>query len=215
MTSETGLRERKKEQTRLLLADTARRLFAERGFENVSVAEIARAADVSETTVFNYYPTKEDLVYSGLERFESELLRAVRERPAAETVIDAWGRFVLAPRGLFTAPDERTARELLAVGRMIAASPALLAHEEQIFARYTRALARLIAEEVRAPAGDVRPYVIANALIGVHRALIDYAREQLKNEPLDRERVARDLRRRGQAALQLLRGGIAEYAPKR
>ena len=79
MTSETGLRERKKEQTRLLLADTARRLFAERGFENVSVAEIARVADVSETTVFNYYPTKEDLVYSGLERFESELLRAVRE----------------------------------------------------------------------------------------------------------------------------------------
>ena len=215
MTSETGLRERKKEQTRLLLADTARRLFAERGFENVSVAEIARVADVSETTVFNYYPTKEDLVYSGLERFESELLRAVRERPAAEGVIDAWGRFVLAPRGLFAAPDERTARDLLAVGRMIAASPALLAHEEQIFARYTRALARLIAEEVRAPAGDLRPYVTANALIGVHRALIDYAREQLKNEPLDRERVARDVRRRGQAALELLRRGIGDYAPKR
>jgi AcrR family transcriptional regulator len=215
MTSATGLRERKKQQTRLLLADTARRLFAERGFENVSVAEIARAADVSETTVFNYYPTKEDLVYSGLERFESELLRAVRERPAAETVIDAWGRFVLAPRGLFAAPDERTARDLLAVGRMIAASPALLAHEEQIFARYTRALTRLIAEEVRAQAGDVRPYVTANALIGVHRALIDYAREQLKNEPLDRARVARDLRRRGQAALELLRGGIGDYAPKR
>ena len=215
MSSETGLRERKKEQTRLLLADTARRLFAERGFENVSVAEIARVADVSETTVFNYYPTKEDLVYSGLERFETELLRAVRERPAAETVIDAWGRFVLAPRGFFAAPDERTARDLLAVGRMIAASPALLAHEEQIFARYTRALARLIAEEVRAPAGDLRPYVTANALIGVHRALIDYAREQLKNEPLDRERVARDLRRRGQAALELLRQGIGDYAPKR
>jgi len=73
----------------------------------------------------------------------------------------------------------------------------------------------LIAEEVRAPAGDLRPYVTANALIGVHRALIDYAREQLKNEPLDRERVARDLRRRGQAALELLRRGIGDYAPKR
>ena len=62
MATETGLRERKKQQTRQLLAETARRLFAERGFENVSIVEIARAADVSEATVFNYFPTKEDLV---------------------------------------------------------------------------------------------------------------------------------------------------------
>jgi AcrR family transcriptional regulator len=214
MATETGLRERKKQQTRQLLTDTARRLFAERGFENVSVSEIARVADVSEATVFNYFPTKEDLVYSRLEQFENALLAAVRERPAGETVIDAFGRFILQPRGLFAAPDERTARELLAVGRMIAASPALLAREEQIFARYTRALARLIAGELRAPEGDLRPYVAAHALIGVHRALIDYVREQLKSEPLDRERLSRGLRRRGQAALELLRGGIGHYAPK-
>jgi len=139
--------------------------FAERGFENVSVSGIARAADVSEATVFNYSPTKEDLVYSGLELFESALLAAVRDRPEGETMIDAFARFILAPRGFFAAPDERTARELLAADRMIAASPALLAREEQIFARYTRALARLIADEMRTPAGDLRPYVIANALI--------------------------------------------------
>jgi AcrR family transcriptional regulator len=215
MASETGLRERKKQQTRQLLADAARRLFADRGFENVSVSEIARVADVSEATVFNYFPTKEDLVYSGLELFESALLAAVRDRPAGETVIDAFGRFVLEPRGLFAASDERTVGELLAVGRMIAASPALLAREEQIFARYTRALAHLIADEVRAPEGDVRPYVVANALIGVHRALIDYVREQLNSEPLDRRRLSRALRRRGQAALELLRDGIGDYAPKR
>lgn len=215
MATETGLRERKKQQTRELLTDTARRLFAERGFENVSVSEIARVADVSEATVFNYFPTKEDLVYSGLEVFESALLAAVRDRPIGESVIDAFGRFILEPRGLFAAPDERTARELLAVGRMIAASPALLAREEQIFARYTRALARLIADEVQAPEGDLRPYVTANALIGVHRALIDHVREQLKSEPLDRERLSRGLRRRGQAALELLRRGIGDYAPKR
>jgi AcrR family transcriptional regulator len=215
MATETGLRERKKQQTRQLLTDTARRLFAERGFENVSVSEIARVADVSEATVFNYFPTKEDLVYSGLEQFENALLAAVRERPAGETVIDAFGRFVLEPRGFFAAPDDRTARELLGVGRMIAASPALLAREEQIFARYTRALARLIADEARAADGDIRPYVVANALIGVHRALIDYVRERLSSEPVDREHLARGLGRRGQAALGLLRGGIGDYATKR
>ena len=58
-----GLRERKKQQTRELIAETARRLFTERGFERVTVAEIARAAEVSEQTVFNYFPTKEELVF--------------------------------------------------------------------------------------------------------------------------------------------------------
>src|SRR5919108_88818 len=90
MAAEPGLRERKKQRTRQLLADTARRLFSERGFEHVSVAEIARVADVSEATVFNYFPTKEDLVYSGLETFEEQLLAAVRERPRGQTVLDAF-----------------------------------------------------------------------------------------------------------------------------
>src|ERR1700754_608016 len=96
----TGLRERKKQQTRELIAETARRLFGERGFEHVSVAEIARVADVSEKTVFNYFPTNEDLVYWRLESFEDELLRTVREREVGESVLAAFGRFVRQPRGM-------------------------------------------------------------------------------------------------------------------
>jgi AcrR family transcriptional regulator len=203
------------EQEEVVERHVNRRLFAERGFENVSVAEIARVADVSEATVFNYFATKEDLVYSGLERFESDLLEAVRERPKGETVLDAFGRFILEPRGFLATRDERAARELVAVSRMIAVSPALLAREEQIFAHNTRALARVIAGEVRASEGDVRPYVTATALMGVHRGLIDHVRGQLIREPPERERLSRDLRRRGQAALELLRRGIGGYAPKR
>ena len=64
------------------------------------MAEIARAADVSTQTVFNYFPTKEDLVYWRLESFEGELLRTIRERAPGESVLAAFGRFVRAPRGM-------------------------------------------------------------------------------------------------------------------
>src|SRR3954454_18152863 len=98
-----GLRERKKQRTRERIAETARQLFAERGFDAVRVAEIAEAADVAEKTVFNYFATKEDLVYWRLEAFEDELLGAIRERKAGESVLDAFSRFVLAQRGLLAA----------------------------------------------------------------------------------------------------------------
>src|SRR6266496_5136190 len=96
MSTGPGLRERKKQQTRESIAETARRLFAERGFDDVTVAEVARAAAVSEGTVFNYFPTKEELFYSGMEVFEAKLVEAVRERPPGESVLAAFRRFVLA-----------------------------------------------------------------------------------------------------------------------
>src|SRR4029453_18007486 len=99
MSAEPGLRERKKQQTRQLIADTARRLFAERGFDRVTVAEIAREADVAEKTVFNYFPTKEDLFYSRLEAFQEELLAAIRTREPGETVLAGFRGFLLRQRG--------------------------------------------------------------------------------------------------------------------
>src|SRR5438876_202659 len=102
-----GLRERKKQRTRELIAETARRLFAERGFEAVTVAEVARASDVSEQTVFNYFPTKEDLVYWRLGAFEEHLLATVREREPGESALAAFRRFVLGQHGLLGRVDEQ------------------------------------------------------------------------------------------------------------
>src|ERR1700704_2780901 len=132
MEGELGLRERKKLRTR--------RMFAERGFDAVPVAAVARAAEVSEATVFNYFPTKEDLVFQGMEAFETDLLRAVRERPPGEPIVAAFGRFMLEPRGLLAAMDDDSATNLTAVSRMIASSPALQAREREIMARYTASL---------------------------------------------------------------------------
>src|SRR5919197_6500938 len=105
MDQQVGLRERKKRQTREAIAETARRLFSERGFERVTVAEIARAAGVAEKTVFNYFPTKEDLVYWRLESFEDELLETIRGRQPGESILAAFGRFVLTRRGLLAERD--------------------------------------------------------------------------------------------------------------
>src|SRR5262249_13086161 len=215
MTTELGLRERKKQRTRQLLSETARRLFSERGFEQVSIAEIAREAEVSEQTVFNYFPSKEDLVFSGLEAFEERLLAAIRERSHGQTLLAALGEFILEPRGFLAAEDDAAASELIAVTRMIAASPALLAREQQIFAGYTDTLAQLIADETGSRGGDLRPYMVANALIGVHRALISYVREQLAAGATDRRRLSRQVRRYGQNALALLAEGLGDYGARR
>jgi AcrR family transcriptional regulator len=209
----TGLRERKKQQTRELIAETARRLFGERGFERVSVAEIARVADVSEKTVFNYFPTKEDLVYWRLESFEAELLQTIREREPGESVLSAFGRFVRAPRGLLGSYDAEARERLAALTRMIVESRSLLAREQQIFAGYTASLAALIAEETGVSEDDVRPWVAANAMMGVHRRLIDFTREKIV-AGARHTALAREVLAQADDALALLEDGLGGYAVK-
>jgi AcrR family transcriptional regulator len=207
----TGLRERKKEQTRQLIAETARRLFTERGFERVTVAEIARAADVSEQTVFNYFRTKEDLVFWRLESFEADLLAAIRERAPGESVVTAFKSFVLMQRGLLGKTDPAAREQLAALTRMIIESPSLLAREQQIFAGYTASLAALIGGERGADPRDVEPWVAANALMGVHRALVQYARQRVV-EGARHPRLVRDVRAQADQAFTLLERGLGDYA---
>jgi AcrR family transcriptional regulator len=204
-----GLRERKKQRTRELIAETARRLFVERGFERVSVAEIARVAEVSEKTVFNYFPTKEDLVYWRLESFEEELLAAIRDREPGESVLDAFGRFVSRPRGLLAADDPGVIDRLAALTRMITDSPALLARERQVFDRYTSTLATAIASEQGAAPDDVEPWVIANALMGVHRGLVDYSRRRILAGARNPE-LGEEMQAQARRALAALRRGLQE-----
>jgi AcrR family transcriptional regulator len=215
----TTLRERKKQRTREHIAATARRLFAERGFERVTVAEIAREADVAEKTVFNYFPAKEDLFYSRLESFEDELLGAIRERAAGETVVDAFEAFLLTARGVLTrrsaADHDAALEELRTVARVITGSPALLAREQRIFERYTASLATLLAEETSARDDDVEPHVVANALIGVHRALIDYVRRRTLAGEDDLDRLRRDLRTQTWRAFRRLEAGLGSYGRRR
>src|SRR5712671_2663954 len=91
----TGLRERKKARTRRLIADTAARLFAERGYEHVAVTDVAREAEVAEQTVYNYFPAKEQLVTDREEQIRDRLCDLIRARPPAVTAAAAIRGFVL------------------------------------------------------------------------------------------------------------------------
>jgi AcrR family transcriptional regulator len=210
MGTQPGLRERKKRQTRALIAAAAHRLFSDRGFDAVTVAEVARAADVSEGTVYNYFPTKEDLFYGGMEAFEAELVDAVRDRPVGEPVLDAFRRFVLDSLGRLA--NEEVPEVVATAARLVAASRALQAREREIVAHYTDALAALIAQEAEAPA-DVEPSAAAAALMGVQRALVAYVRAQVLDGRHGPE-LAADTRAQAKRAFARLETGLAGYAPR-
>jgi len=213
---EVGRRERKRQETRDHIARTARTLFAERGFAAVTVAEIAAAADVSEQTVYNHFPTKEDLVFWRRGTFEAQLLAAIRDRPPGESALAAFARFIAQPRSETPPPDAAPGHDALG-GAQVAAtimdSPALQARERAIVAGYTAPLAALLAEDTGTSADAIEPWVVATAMLGVTQALIDHARRRVlagARQPA----LTRELRARAQRAVRLLEQGLGGYAVK-
>jgi AcrR family transcriptional regulator len=209
--AELGLRERKKRQTRQLIFDTAHRLFGERGFDSVTVAEIARAAEVSEVTVFNYFPTKEDLFYGGMQFFEEQLIDAVRSRAHGESAMSAFRH------QLFAGADSLATRERVAAikraAQAISRSPALASREREIVRRYTSQLAVVLAEESAAAPDDVEPLAVAATLMIIHRMLVDHIRRQVVAGRRGSQLVE-DFRSQARRAFRRLERGLGDYAIK-
>jgi AcrR family transcriptional regulator len=208
MAAVAGLRERKKQQTRELISSAAQRLFRGRGFDAVTVAQVAQEASVSEVTVFNYFPTKEDLFYGGMEFFEQKLLDAVRERAPGESVLDAFRRPVI--EGLKRLAAGESADAIMAAERLISASPALEAHEREIVARYSLLLADQLIGETGAKPGDVEAIGVATALMGVQRALVGYVRSRVRAGRRGRALVA-DATSQAVRGFERLEKGLAGY----
>lgn len=125
----TGLRERKKQRTRQAISDAAIRLILDRGFDGVSVADIADAAEISKPTLFKYFPTKEDLVVDRIADHLDELAATVRNRTADQTPLAALHQHTLQQleerepfSGLNDQPDSLRMREI------IFNTPSLAAH---------------------------------------------------------------------------------------
>jgi AcrR family transcriptional regulator len=165
-----GLREEKKQRTRQEIADTAMRLFVTRGFDRVTVAEVAAEAGVSEKTVFNYFPTKEDLFYDEVPKREAALVDAIRTRRADESIPAALRRLQSAECPRLCSPG------FAVFARVIEESPALQAKELEVMARFVRALAHEIQAELGVDERDAR--IAAGLLVSVHRLLFHAARTQ-------------------------------------
>jgi AcrR family transcriptional regulator len=203
-----GLRERKKQQTREHISAVATTLFAASGFEAVTIAEVARAADVAKMTVTNYFPLKENLVFDRYEEIIRLLADAVLSRPAGVTVLDAVTETYLD--GL------RRRRPILGfVGRhfaeLVEGSPALRAREREIFAAQEDALAEVLRAERGSSAADVEPRVAAMQIAGVIRVLYYEGRRRLRaDEPTEAIVAALDAAYRS-AATTLEHGLAVSY----
>jgi AcrR family transcriptional regulator len=201
-----GLRESKKLRTRQEIADKAMELFVKRGFDHVTVAEVADAAGVSEKTVFNYFHTKEDLFFDEVPAREAALVEAIRNREPGESVVARLRRLHVGQCGRLTSPGFAT------FARVIEESSALQAKELAVMARLTEVLARAIRDELGVHELDAK--IAANALVSVQWQLFRNARAQAlagRHGPGAARRLRGDLER----AYRLLEHGLGELEPVR
>jgi AcrR family transcriptional regulator len=194
-----GLRETKKLATRQQIAGVAMRLFAVKGFDHVTVSEIAAEAGVSLKTVFNYFPTKEDLFFDEVPERLRRITEAIKDRPPGETILDSLRRLQLGD-----AP--RMCSDGFAVfARIIENSPALQAKEVDVMARFSYVLATTLQEEGISER-DAR--IAAGLLMSVHRQFFRAARKRAI-EGTTGPAALRQLKAELARAYELLDGGLA------
>ena len=181
---EPGLRERKKRETRAAIQSAALKLFLDHGYDATTTSQVARAANVSTGTLFNYFPTKEALL---ADDFDPVFIRHLRARPPEEPLFTAFRQAMRA--GLSEARDDGGLS--LARAKLIASTPALRAAMRLERDRDTLLLAQLLAERYDGPADDfelkVASTILVNAVIAAYdvwlagdsnvdvRALVDRA----------------------------------------
>jgi AcrR family transcriptional regulator len=175
--ADNGLRELKKARTRRLIADTAARLFAERGYEHVAVIDVACEAEVAEQTVYNYFRTKEQLVTDREQQIQDRLCDLIRSRPPAVSPAGAIREFVLqSVAGIRGIPAELWRGEL---GYLAAISPAVHRLALELADRQAAALAGAVSDTSAVPPGVARLKGIA--LAGVFQIIISEAGQRTRD----------------------------------
>lgn len=163
--TEPGRRERKKAATRKAISDAATILFVERGFDEVSVREVAEKADVSPTTVFAHFPQKEALVFDEDDEIREKLVAVVHDRPEGMTITEALRRSLILwfTEGADDDFEEQRARFIA----MIDSTPALRDYSARMWARNADALADAIAAETGRNGTDDATRLFAHLVVQV------------------------------------------------
>ncbi|MEV7084296.1 helix-turn-helix domain-containing protein [Streptomyces sp. NPDC093085] len=211
MDGRPGLRERKKLRTRAAISDAAITLFLEHGFAQVSVAQVAEAAEVSKRTLFAYFPTKEELVVHRLADHETELARVVRDRPRGTAPLAAVRDHFLTglrERDPITGLNDHP--QVLRLTRLIDEAPTLVARMDRFRAGAERALARALRET--AEITELTARIAAVQIVAVRWTLAaDNAARMAGGEPAD-ERYPGAVRDAGHAFALLANGVGAELS---
>jgi AcrR family transcriptional regulator len=190
-----GLRDEKRRRTRRHIAEVATALFLAHGFARVTIAEVARTAEVSVNTVYTYFPSKEDLVFYPAEASAQRMVQMVAGRPAGRSAAAA----VLAALRAELRHGDRMVGLTRGFGRfleMVRAEAALAARLESIQREMVDALAATLAEETAADPCDPMPRLVASQL--------GWAQEQLFREIGERTRAGQAPTVIAAAALELL-----------
>ena len=196
-----GLRERKKRKTRETIVECAEALFAEKGFEATTVADIAEAADIAPRTFFSYFPSKEDVVFSEFDEALASMRERFATRPADEGAIDAMRSWVEA---LICDVDHDDASKR-AHRELIRENESLRNHDHALRARFQEALAEALRDDFSGPAGDLRAEMVA--------AAASAAIATVTEDPEWAERIfGPDPMALIDEALSFVRGGIAALA---
>jgi AcrR family transcriptional regulator len=199
-----GLRERKKRLMRQLISDTATSMFLERGFEEVRVAEVAAACEVSEKTVYNYFPTKESLVLDREEPMAADIRRVLGPGGAAMSPIQAAVELIAAELGRmfdFWGEDESQPHDLTMLRRfaqMLESTPPLRAAQRDMMDRLVDVAAQAMAARAGVDPDDPEPQIAADALLGLwrvqYRAMTKYS-DGTRSAAEVRDRVLDEVRR--------------------
>jgi AcrR family transcriptional regulator len=161
-----GLRERKKQKTRNTIIKVALELFAERGYEQTTIAEIADAAEVSPRTIFAYFPSKEDIVFCQLPETHERLAQALRERPDGTTALGALRDFIA---GSLTSDPNATLRK-----RILASDETLQRGERARSGPFEQLMLEAIAKDLNAGPDDIRPQIVAAAAAAAFTVVRDH-----------------------------------------
>ena len=201
----TGLRERRKQEARQAISAVAMAMFEARGFDEVTISQVAEAAGVSKMTVTNYFPRKEDLVFDRAEVIIRSLAGAVAARAPGESLLAAVRRDY-AER--IAAGDVTLGVPTPTFARMVRGSHALTSRRREIADLTEQALGDAIAAE--AGADDPQQRIVAAQLASVHRVLFAEGTSRiLAGQP--RDEICRALATAASRAFDLLEPSLGGY----